>query len=69
MPSDRSLENLKKAPFQPMGEAALARKPLCTKVPQSIDDWVQSQPNPSAWLREVIVAAATQQMGEQGECG
>ncbi len=61
MPSDRSLQNLKKAPFKPLGDTALARKPLCTKVPQDVDDWVRALPNPSAWLREVIVAAAKQQ--------
>lgn len=66
MPSDRSLENLKKAPFQPLGETALARKPLCTKVPQDVDDWVRALPNASAWLREIIVAAAQQEIAKEG---
>lgn len=58
MPSARSLENLKKAPFRPIGDVALAKKPLCAKVPQDIDDWVRALPSSSAWLRDVIVAAA-----------
>jgi len=60
-PSQRSLENLKLRPFRPLGETALADKPLCVKVPKDVDAWVRSQPNPSAWLRDVIVAAAEQQ--------
>jgi hypothetical protein len=65
MPSDRSLENLKKAPFKPLGETAMSGKPLCVKVPQDIDDWVRALPNSSAWLREVIVAAAKEEIAKE----
>lgn len=61
MPSQRSLENLKKAPFKPVGEKALASKPVAVKLPQDIDEAVRSLPNPSEWLRRVIVEAARQE--------
>lgn len=62
MPSQRSLENLKKVPFKPLGEQALASKPVAVKLPKDIDEAVRSLSNPSEWLRRVIVEAARQEL-------
>jgi len=43
----------------------MSGKPLCVKVPQDIDDWVRALPNSSAWLREVIVAAAKEEIAKE----
>lgn len=62
MVNPRSLENLTKTQFQPLGKKALAKKPLAVKVPEDIDELVRSLPNPSEWLRKIIVEAAQREL-------
>ena len=60
MLNPKSLENLKAMPR--LGSEPLASKPLCVKVPQSVDDAIRSLDSPSEWLRRVITDAAEREL-------
>ncbi|MGK7921682.1 MAG: hypothetical protein AB4080_16920 [Trichodesmium sp.] len=44
------------------GEEPLSQKIVGAKVPQNIYDYINSKPNKSKWVREVLVAAALAEM-------
>lgn len=46
------LDNLQ--PFKPMGEVALASKPLCVKVAPEVDAILRSLPDRSGFIRDAI---------------
>lgn len=50
--------------FKPIGDKALARKPLFVKVPQEILDAVESLPSGerSTWLRKVVSEAVKREL-------
>lgn len=59
------LDNLQ--PYQPMGQKALASKPLCVKLPVGLDEVIRSLPDTPAWVRQAIEEAARKQGIYQGE--
>ncbi len=50
------LDNLE--PFKPMGDEALARYPICVKLPIELDKAIRALPNTSSWVRNVLQTAA-----------
>lgn len=43
--------------MKPLGDRAMARKPVAVALPVELDEWVRSLPNRSEWLRNAIAAA------------
>ncbi|ALF53848.1 hypothetical protein ACX27_14910 [Nostoc piscinale CENA21] len=56
---NNKLDNLKH--FEPMGNEALAKTPLCVKVSPKVDLAIKALPDKSAWLRRVITEAAVKE--------
>jgi hypothetical protein len=45
----------------------LAEHPLTVRVPVEIDRLIRSLPDKSAWMRRVLVEAATRELGSEGK--
>ncbi|MBL1176831.1 hypothetical protein [Pantanalinema sp. GBBB05] len=50
--------------FKPIGEEALADKPISVFLPKDLYQYVRSLPNKAEWLRQAISEAAKRDLGK-----
>ncbi|MBC7971200.1 MAG: hypothetical protein H7Z11_13960 [Verrucomicrobia bacterium] len=53
--------------FKPLGEEALAAKPVSVFLPKNLDQYVRMKPNRAEWLRQAIAEAARKELMLQQE--
>ena len=53
--------------FKPLGEEALAARPVSVFLPKDLDQYVRMKPNRAEWLRQAIAEAAKRELTLQQE--
>lgn len=61
-PSEQRADYLTR--FKPVGDEALASKPIAVHLPKYLDDYVRAKPNRADWLRQAIAEAVRRETGQ-----